>query len=390
MGRLLPCLPALLALLALLSGCAAPAPSSTPPPDLFLDTAFKPPTEPASADALFDLSPAMQAHLHSPAFSALLRTKGQERGLVEALYSKNELMLDYDASVTRSAAGTYAARAGNCLSLVIMTAAFARELGMTVRFQGVDVDATWTRDGSLYVASSHVNIALGHRTANHFSYDESAGRELVVDFLPPPDAARFHTRTLEEQDIAALFLNNRAAENLVQGRIDDAYWWARAAVHANPASATAWNTLGVIYQRHGQAAPAERAYRAALEREPDHLAALQNLGPLLAGSGRAEEAQAIARQVARLQPTPPFHYFNLGMTAMASGDFGKAKTLFEREVERAPYNDEFHFWLALANLRLGDTAQARTQLALAAGTSIRRDRRDAYSAKLAHLRQLRQ
>jgi len=387
MERLLPCL---LALLALLAGCAAPPPAPAPPPALFLDTAFKPPTEPASAASLFDLSPAMRAYLRSPAFSALLREKGQERGLVEALYSKNELRLDYDASVTRSAAGTYAARAGNCLSLVIMTAAFARELGMTVRFQGVDVDPTWTRDGGLYVASSHVNIALGHRKANTLSYDESAGRELVVDFLPPPDAARFHTRTLENEDITALFMNNRAAENLVQGRIDDAYWWARAAVHANPATATAYNTLGVVYQRHGQAALAERAYRTALEREPDNLAALQNLVPLLAQSGRGEEAQAIARRVARLQPTPPFHFFNQGMTAMASGDFGKARSLFEREVERAPWNDEFHFWLALANLRLGDTAQARTQLALAADTSIRRDRRDAYSAKLAHLRQLRQ
>jgi hypothetical protein len=42
-------------------------------------------------------------------------------------------MIEYDSTVTRTAAQTYAARAGNCLSLVIMTAAFAEELGLRVR-----------------------------------------------------------------------------------------------------------------------------------------------------------------------------------------------------------------------------------------------------------------
>jgi len=385
MQRLIP----FLLSLAMLAGCASPPPlSSAPPPALFADAAFAPPSEPIGSDALFALSPAMRAHLHSPAFTALLRSKGLERGLIEALYSKNELKLDYDASVTRNAADTYAARAGNCLSLVIMTAAFARELGMTVRFQAVDADDTWSRDGSLVLVAAHVNIALGHRKPGGLLYDESADRELVVDFLPPPDAARFRTRELDDTELVALFHNNRAAEALVRGRIDDAYWWARAAVAGNPAGATAYNTLGVIYQRHGQPALAERAYRAALERAPENLVTMQNLAPLLAQLGRPEEARALAQRAAAIQPVPPFHYFDQGVAAMKRGDFDAARTLFEREVRRAPYNDEFHFWLALAHLRLGDAAQARAQLAQAVDTSTRRDVRDAYSAKLAHLRQL--
>jgi len=376
--------------LALLAGCAGPSPRlSAPPPALFADAAFGPASETVGSAGLFTLSPAMRAHLRSPAFSALLRSRGLERGLVEALYSKNELRLDYDASVTRGAADTYAARAGNCLSLVIMTAAFARELGMSVRFQAVDVDDTWSRDGSLVLVAAHVNIALGHRKPRERLYDDSADRELVVDFLPPPDAARFRTRELDEEELVALFLNNRAAEALVAGRIDDAYWWARAAVHGNPAGATAYNTLGVIYQRHGQPALAERAYRAALERAPESLVTLQNLAPLLAQLGRGEEARALAQRAAAIQPTPPFYYFDQGLAAMKRGDFGAARALFEREVGRAPYNHEFHFWLALAHLRLGDAAQARAQLAQAVDTSTRRDLRDAYSAKLAHLRQVR-
>jgi Tfp pilus assembly protein PilF len=374
-------------LLILLAGCASPRPApSEVPSSLLADAAFGAPVQTVDADDLFALSPAMRAYLKSPAFAAHLRTQGMERGLLNALYSKSDLQLEYDSARTRSAAETYAARSGNCLALVIMTAAFAKELGMTVRYQSVDVEQSWSRNGGLYVGSGHVNIVLGHR-ANAF-YDAGAQQELVVDFLRPRDAARLPAHALEEDDIVALFMNNRAVENLAEGRVDDAYWWARGALGRRPASATVYNTLGVIYQRHHDPALAERAYRAALAREPDNVAVMQNLGSMLAALGRPAEAQALARRVAQLQPAPPYHYFNQGMLAMQGGDYGAARDLFAREVARAPDDDEFHFWLAQALLRLGEAGQAREQLAIAVDTSTRADHRQLYASKLAHLHQL--
>jgi Flp pilus assembly protein TadD len=211
---------------------------------------------------------------------------------------------------------------------------------------------------------------------------------VTVDFLPPPEAARFHTRSLEEQDIVTLFMNNRAAEALVQENVDDAYWWARGAVTQPGAPVIAFNTLGVVYQKQGDMLHAERVFRAALERDRDNVQVMQNLVPVLAANGKQEEAAAFAARVARLDPNPPFRFFNEGMLAFNAGDYSRAKLMFEREVDRAPYNDEFHFWLAVACLRLGEQTGAREQLALALDTSTRRDMREAYSAKLAHLRTL--
>ena len=382
MNRLAP----LFILVSLLLGGCASTPQLAPPPPLFADASFKPPSEPIGAQNLFTLSPAMQAYIHSPAFEAHLRSKGLERGLIDALYSKTDLKLEYDSSRTRTAAETYAARAGNCLSLVVMTAAFARELGMTVHFRSVMADETYSRDGGIYLVSSHVNIALGHRRPSSLLYDETSEHELVVDFLPPPDASRLRSRQLEEEDIVALYLNNRAAESLVQGKIDDAYWWARAAVATRPPSAIAYNTLGVIYQRHGDLVMAERALRTALEREPESIVVMQNLGPLLAATGRPAEAAEMARRVKAVEPVPPFQYFDKGMVALKAGDYDAARKLFEREVKRAPYYDEFHFWLAVTLLRLGQAKEAREQLAQAIDTSTKSDNRQLYSAKLAHLR----
>lgn len=370
----------------LLAGCAGMAPSLPPPPaPLFSDASFRPPSEPVGAANLFTLSPEMRAYLHSPEFVRETGNKGAERGLVDALYKKGELKLEYDASVTRNAAQTYQAKAGNCLSLVIMTAAFAKELGMAVRFQNVLVDENWSRHGDIYFASTHVNLSFGRRSMDPTrSYD--SGRMLTIDFLPPEELSGYRSYPIEENAIVAMYMNNRSAEALAHNRIDDAYWWARAAIQQDPALIMSYNTLGVIYNRHGDTALAEQVYRAALAREPEQLVVMRNLVPVLTALGKTAEAAALEKRVNSIEPYPPFHFFNLGMAAMYAGQYQVAKTHFAREVKRAPYYHEFHFWLAIAYLRLGETSQAREQVALALDTSTTRDSHDLYAAKLAQMR----
>jgi Flp pilus assembly protein TadD len=377
-------------LLVLLTGCAGTQRAHLPPtPELFSDTSFGPPSQPVSTADLFTLSPEMREYVHSAAFKSYVRDRGEEYGLLDALYSdgRTGLKLDYDATYTRNAAETYRDRAGNCMSLVIMTAAFAKELGMPVHYQNVMAEESWSRNGGLYLLSTHVNLVLGYRRSSQ-AYSLGQESALVVDFLPDPQAGKNHTQQLEEDEIVMMYQNNRAAEALVQGKIDDAYWWARAATAGSPRSALAYNTLGVIYERHGDLIMAERAYRTALTRDAESVIALRNLEPVLMALGKTEEAKAIAQRIAKIDPLPPFIYFDQGVTAYQSGDYVKARDLFSREVKRAPYYDEFHFWLAVSLLRLGEVKQAREQLALAMDTSTRKDTRALYSAKLAHLRQL--
>ncbi|MBQ5942813.1 MULTISPECIES: tetratricopeptide repeat protein [unclassified Massilia] len=378
----------LLLLSAALAGCASVAPPPAPTA-LFADAGFAPPSEPVSADELFTLSPAMKAYISSPAFTQTLRSRGSRHGLVDALYSKTDLKLEYESTTTRTAAQTYAVRSGNCLSLVIMTAAFAKALGMPVQFQSVTTDEMWSRMGGLYLASNHVNISIGDRIGDvQNGFDTS--RHLVVDFLPPADAAKLRSRALEEEDIVSLYLNNRAAEALVQQRVNDAYWWAKAAVSARPGAVQPLNTLGVVYQRHGDMTLAEQTFRAALSREPENVSVLRNLQPVLLALGRPLEAQELEKRIASIEPYPPYYFFDKGMAALKAGDNDEAKDLFEREIKRSPYNDEFRFWLGIAHLRLGELVDAREHIALAVDNSTRKSNRDIYSAKLAYLRSIAQ
>src|SRR6266576_3646352 len=195
----------------LVAACAsAPVPISSD--RLLNDSWFAAPSERISGNDVFAVSPEMRRYLATD-IAANVKIRGTQQGLFDALYSKNQLQLEYETTTTRNAAQAFAARAGNCLSLVIMTAAFAKEMGLTVKYQQGYIDETWTRAGDLYLSIGHVNLILGLKYSEigaHY-YD---GDKLTIDFLPPADIRGMHYRVVREETIVAMYMNNRAVESM--------------------------------------------------------------------------------------------------------------------------------------------------------------------------------
>lgn len=357
---------------------------------LLADARFPPPSVRIDAGDVFALDDAMKAYLHDQVMPKVA-VKGRQHALIGALYSKNELQLAYDSTMTRSAAQAFADRSGNCLSLVIMTAAFAKALDLEVNYNRVLVDEAIGRDGDIYLAIGHINLTLGQRGSGAMNSRFKAGsrylepERMTVDFVRPEDIRSVRTRPLEEATVVAMYLNNRAVEALAAGAVVDAYWWAREAVVQDPTFLPAVNTLGVVYARHRDAVEAERTLRYVLARDPGNTLAMSNLVTVLAETGRAEESRKLAATLVTLDPEPPFSWFLRGREALRAGDLWTARDAFAREVARAPDFHEFHFWLALAYFGLRQDAAARAELERAAELSPTRRDRDRYEAKLARL-----
>lgn len=380
---------AALAVAGLLGACASP-----PPPQrddgLWLDEAYRPPARPLpGTEVLFALDAEMRAFADK-AFSSLNPLHDRRQALLDALY-RNEhgqrlgLKLQYDATVTRTASEAFAARAGNCLSLVMMTSAFAQHLGLPVTYQDVRTELQYSHQGSLTVASGHVNLVLGPRpSGGTLTFRDN--RVLVVDFLPPPEARGQRATPLEQPTIVAMYFNNRAAELLAAGHVDEAYWHAREALKHDARFLHAYNTLGVVHERAGHAAAAEASFRRALATDAESVAALGNLVRLLAAQGRSAEAGAWAARLAAVQPEPPLHHYRLGLAAMEAGNVQAAAALFRRELQRQPLLDDVHLALAQALHRLGDAEGARHHLARAAEYGRTRSDRVRYQHKLAALK----
>lgn len=371
---------ALLAALVL-SACASVGPEPEPVP-LLADARFGASREPVSDD-VFALSPAMKRYVAED-MAPRARLRGSRAALLAALQDPRQLQLTYRTDYTRTAAEAFDARSGNCLSLVILTAAIARELKIPVRFQSIYGEESWSRSGGYAYLSGHVNLALT-REATQLRGAMAAEDPVVIDFLPPDQVAGHRGRYIDEATVVAMYLNNRAVESLAGGDVDTAYWWARAAILRQPRFLSAYNTLGVVYRRHGDGAAAERVLAYALEREPANTQLLSNLALVAADLGKATDADRLRSRLAALESAAPFAHFDHGIEAMRAGRYAEARDAFQREIDRAAYAHEFHFWLGLANAALGDASLARRHLSLAQEYSSTPAERALYTAKLERL-----
>ncbi|WP_374673439.1 hypothetical protein [Ideonella sp.] len=372
------------ALLPWWAGCATPGSAAFPLPPL-RDDAFGTPPESLAPEQVFALSPAMRAYA-----TQLLAPRRQgpehQRRLITALQRDGLLHLEYDAARTRTASEAFEARAGNCLSLAIMTAALARELDLPVVFQAFDAgDDSFSRAPGLVVANGHVNLLLGRRLIDR-ARDLGTSGQLVVDFVASTDAPTRGGTVVDERRILAMFFNNRAAEALVAGDLDLAYASVRAALQQDAGFASAAITLGLVYQRRGLAEDAERALAHALALQPDNPQALANMALLLDSVDRPTDAARYHDALRRVERVAPFHYLDLGRAALARGDHTAAIALLQRELARDPLYHEVHYWLAVAQAAAGRAAVADRHLAQAVAHSTTREEHRLYAAKLDRLR----
>jgi tetratricopeptide (TPR) repeat protein len=368
-----------------LAGCAS-APPMPPTADLFHDDVFAAPSvriDPADAMAV---SPAMRRYI-AERIDKGARSGDRRDRLIDALYRKGELKLEYDATLTRTAAQAFEARSGNCLALVMMTGAFAKEMGLRVHYRIVLGESAWDRAGDLAIEVGHINLTLDDR-APFGSNVTALPDPLTVDFLPPRDGRMPRTRLVEERTVIAMYLNNRAVESMTEGRLDDAYGWARAALAQDPEFLSTYLTLGVIYRDAHRPDYAEAALLRISQREPDNTQALTNRVLVLHDLGRLAEAQALQQRLDRLDPHPPFSYFRLGLAALREHRLEEARRLFEKEIARAPDYHEFQFWLAVTYAEMHDPKRATEHLTRAMEMSTTRRDHDLYAAKLDRLKAL--
>jgi len=87
---------------------------------------FRAPTAKINPDEVFALSDEMSTYLRKEQIKSNILRNGLKQGLFEMISNNKSMRIEYDAEMTRNAAQTFSSRSGNCLSLVILTAAFAK------------------------------------------------------------------------------------------------------------------------------------------------------------------------------------------------------------------------------------------------------------------------
>ena len=281
---------------------------------------------------------------------------------------------------TRTAAQTYGDRAGNCMSLVLLTAALADVVGVDVEFQDIEVPPVWDKQGNFYLINGHVNLRLIPRTRSDRIFVSK--RAIQIDFLPERAVRAYNKIRVDKQTVLAMFYNNVAAESLVLGDYDRAYGLLKLGLQQQANYVPALNTLAVLYRYKGLEQQAETLYKLALSIKDHNMNALYNYAILLGSQNRLDEWAKIHKVLELDRIANPYYYYDMAQQAYFEREYQDALLWYKRAVDKADYRHEFYFGLSRAYWATGDERLAKKNMEKALSLTRDENNKIRYQAKL--------
>ena len=292
--------------------------------------------------------------------------------LLYAVINEGGFGLKYN-DLTHTAAETFNKRNGNCLSFTNMFVAMARDAGLEVYFQEVDIPPDWSMQGDIYVLSRHMNIYV----------DLGFHGEHIVDFNIDDFRSTYDRRRVSDDRAMAHFYSNQGVERLQAGDEIEAFLFFRAALSFDQGFAPAWNNLGTLYNRDGHRDFAEASYLQALEvGNGNGLLPMSNLARLYEAKGDTERAEYYRGRVSYHRSRNPYYQYHLARQAFQERKYEEAIDYLQRAIRQKEWEDSFYFLLGLSYLQIGEEEKARRWLSkaeeVAEGDALKRN----YHSKL--------
>jgi tetratricopeptide (TPR) repeat protein len=125
-------------------------------------------------------------------------------------------------------------------------------------------------------------------------------------------------------------LLKRAAQDSVDGKLDDGIVKVREVLAADPEVIEAFTMLGNMHTKAGRPNEAIEAYKRALAVDPEHEGAAWSLALAYRDAGKDEEARAGFERVFQLNPRGAKSLYQLADISMREGEFAEAAKLLEQ------------------------------------------------------------
>ena len=295
--------------------------------------------------------------------------------LIDAVIRKGTFGVQYDET-TRTAAETFRAKRGNCLSFTYMFVVLARGVGIDARFQEVDIPPEWTFAKDSYVLNRHINIY----------FDLGVNGEHVVDFNIEDFKGDYDMRIVSDARALAHFFNNLGVELMQHGEMTAAFHAFRQAIAENDWSfSPAWTNLGTLYNRKGLGYHAEAAYLQALEIDRSDLTAMSNLTALYDLRGDSKQAERYRNKIKSHRRQNPYYRYQLARAAYLANDYDLAIDHLKYVARRHKDEDRFCALLGLVYLKMGDEKKARRWMTRAEKLVENEELKSLYSSKIDRL-----
>jgi len=317
--------------------------------------------------------------------------KKQEQGLkrheaLEAVLSTKLSNFTYYGE-TYNAEKTMKLNSGNCMSLAILTTAYAKLLGLNFSYREVNTIPVFEKKNSLILSSSHVQTIIYDadfiENSGEF-YLQKPG--VVIDYFPNKNNRV--GKSFDESTFISMYYRNLAADALVDNELTKAFLLAEKAHNYDKQNIKALNLLAVIHRRAGDDKGAENIYQAGLQIEQSSLALISNYIMLLRKQERFEEAEIHQGKLDELDDPNPYHWLELAYIAEKNQKINKAIRYYQKALVNAPYLNQAYLGLYHIFRERGHFFKAKNMLRKALEWTYEIDQRKQYKHKLYSLAQL--
>lgn len=270
-------------------------------------------------------------------------------------------------------------QAGNCLSLAILTKAYASLVGLKVEYRKVNSAPVYSRENGIVTISSHVqtHVYASSQTNSKFNFFFS---KVIIDYFPSSRGVL--GGVVSDNDFVSMYYQNLAAKALMADDLDMAYSLLVKAMQLSPNNIETLNTLAVIHKKFGKSDVAESIYKHVLEHTKGSVNVLSNYVILLEENNRNEDAALYADMYMEIEDDNPYSWYDLANEAYERENYRKALYLFKKSADMAPYLHENFFGQAKSYFQLGHKNKANKAMQKASELAYTKLDEKLYSAKL--------
>lgn len=321
--------------------------------------------------------------------------------LVDVINQNVDFGTKDDRYGTRTAAETFEAGIGSCLSFSNLFVSMARYAGFKSRFEEIPTPPTWDKDGEVLLVTRHIGVTVDVDEPMPYVVNvrDESGRsdKLMIEIIDKrqyifapllPLALQYtlnsiSTRSISDNSAFAQYYNNIGAQYLSNGNGLDAFRYFVKAIKLDPERSFIWSNLGVVYSRNNQPDAAEKALLQALSitQAKDGLTAMtimSNLARLYKGTGKMDEAGIYEEKVRSYRNMNPYYHYSMGEIALNEGRYQQSIEEFNEAIKRKSDDHQFYFALAIACFQLSEIEKAEKNINKAISYAADKDIEDYY------------
>jgi tetratricopeptide (TPR) repeat protein len=271
-----------------------------------------------------------------------------------------------------------ASKSGNCLSLTVLTTAFAELAGVDVTYQLLDQNPIYSIDQGLLVTSDHLRAVLKSEPIEGGTF--SSVSRVRIDYYQTDGLS--YVDNISSNHQRSLFYSNLAVEKLVSDDVDSAYAHALRALDIYKDNASALNTMGIVHRKRGDLVKAEEIYLHGAKYFNKGPTFIGNYTSLLNSQDRDVDLSKLSRSEFSTVADHPWQWVRAGKKSFDNGDYGKAVSFYQHALQLAPDLHQVYLLAGDASYAKGNMAESQQYIVQALRVARETLDRSSYKRKL--------